>query len=120
MIYTGWSSSFAFGNTIFLQRGADEELLKHEFGHIMQERFLGTPLYLLLIGLPSVLSFTFANDLHYRMPWERWADQLIRDNIDPDHDVPPPLTWPEVRDIFGLSDNIGLTQEEFRAMPKAK
>jgi len=118
VIYTGWSWSAAFGNTIFLGRNPTEWLLNHEFGHTLQERMLGR----LYIGVAvlSVVSFRLFPEYHHHMPWERWADQLIRDNIDPDHDVPPPLTWPEVRDMLGLSDNIGLTQEEFRAMPKAK
>lgn len=45
----------------------------HEFGHTIQSRYLG-PLYLFVIGLPSVISALTI--YHERMPWERWADKL--------------------------------------------
>lgn len=52
--------------------------LKHEQGHQKQSLYFG-PLYLLVIGLPSIIG----NILHrfwkfdyYKQPWEKWADRL--------------------------------------------
>lgn len=59
----------------------------HEFGHQKQSRILG-PLYLLVIGLPSLLGNIFDRIFHkkwnsvrrckwyYSLPWEKWADRL--------------------------------------------
>ena len=60
-----------------------EETQRHELGHSVQSRILG-PLYLLLVGLPSVIwnamsrmdnmtgRWMAAN--YYRTPWEHLAD----------------------------------------------
>lgn len=59
----------------------------HEFGHQRQSRMLG-PLYLLIIGIPSLLGNIFDRIFHkkwdsvrrckwyYALPWEKWADEL--------------------------------------------
>jgi hypothetical protein len=53
----------------------------HETGHTRQSRLLG-PLYLLLIGLPSLIGNIYNRIYHkgsawyYKQPWEAWADKL--------------------------------------------
>ena len=61
--------------------------VKHEQGHQKQSKYLG-PLYLLIIGLPSVLGNLWDRLFHkkwpiskriswyYNQPWEKWADKL--------------------------------------------
>lgn len=60
---------------------------EHEWGHCKQSLYLG-PLYLLLIGLPSIVfniydrlfhkkwSYSDRYDWYYALPWEAWADRL--------------------------------------------
>jgi hypothetical protein len=71
----------SFGEYIFLYKGLDEKSLKHELGHSKQSRIFG-PLYLLLVGLPSVannliarVSKKWAENYYKRYP-EKWADSL--------------------------------------------
>lgn len=71
----------SLGNFIFLDSdvGHSQNDYKHEHGHQIQSKYLG-PLYLLVIGLPSVIgniiwSNTRSFD-YYRQPWELWADKL--------------------------------------------
>ena len=59
----------------------------HEAGHHLQSRMLG-PLYLIIIGLPSILGNICDKVFHkewdmqsryywyYSLPWEHWADKL--------------------------------------------
>jgi len=56
-------------------------IIPHEYGHTIQSLYLG-PLYLLLIGLPSI-TFNILTRLgwvdqhkYYDRPWEAWADRL--------------------------------------------
>ena len=61
--------------------------VQHERGHAKQSSYLG-PLYLLLIGLPSILfniydrlfhkkwPYSDRYDWYYALPWEAWADRL--------------------------------------------
>ena len=72
---------------IFGPRPVSRESLKHEQGHRKQSRMLG-PLYLLLIGLPSITGNIYDRIAHrnwgylarvawyYKQPWEAWADKL--------------------------------------------
>ena len=57
--------------------GGDSEL--HEYGHSLQSMYLG-PLYLLVIGLPSLLWACWWNEdrnrSYYSFYTERWADYL--------------------------------------------
>lgn len=51
---------------------------KHEYGHTKQSRMLG-PVYLLFIGLPSVIGNLLNRIIkfdYYKQPWEAWADKL--------------------------------------------
>lgn len=70
-------SAVSLGSYI-ISATANEITLRHERGHQKQSLILG-PLYLLMIGLPSVCG----NLLHrvfrfnyYAQPWEHWADKL--------------------------------------------
>ena len=76
--------SVSLGEYIFLspQNKDDERVLRHEKGHTKQSRMLGW-LYLLVIGLPSFIWFTFFkryrakhNKDYYSFYTERWADRL--------------------------------------------
>lgn len=62
--------------------------VRHEFGHVLQSRYLG-PLYLLVIGLPSLLHAWLNGvigccDRHpegyYHFWTEKWADRLAAIN----------------------------------------
>ena len=51
---------------------------KHEQGHQKQSLYLGW-LYLLVIGLPSVIGNLLNRVIdfdYYKQPWEAWADKL--------------------------------------------
>lgn len=61
--------------------------VKHEYGHHRQSLMLG-PLYILIIGIPSILGNIWDRLFHskwkledsyywyYNLPWEKWADKL--------------------------------------------
>ena len=71
------------GEYIFV--GTRQDLtVRHEFGHVMQSRYLG-PLYLLVIGLPSLLHAWLNGAIgccdrhpegYYHFYTESWADRL--------------------------------------------
>lgn len=78
----------ALGNyIIFGGAGGSVDSLKHEQGHQKQSVYLG-PLYLIVIGLPSVAGNIYDRIAHrkwdfqsryywyYKLPWEAWADKL--------------------------------------------
>ena len=71
----------SLGRYIFVHQSYGEKTLKHEQGHSVQSLFLG-PLYLLVIGLPSLSGNIYDRICHkgpawyYRQPWEAWADRL--------------------------------------------
>lgn len=81
-------SGVSLGDTIIIDSmyydAADWALYKciyHEYGHQRQSKILG-PLYLILIGLPSLLGnlvfrlFKINSKYYYKQPWEWWADKL--------------------------------------------
>ena len=80
-------SGISLGNYIIMNRADVEDGLHHEYGHSIQSRYLG-PLYLLVIGLPSLLGNIYDTLAHrhwsyersckwyYGQPWEAWADKL--------------------------------------------
>lgn len=79
----------SLGNYIFLDNDADYSYItvRHEYGHQKQSLMLG-PLYLIVIGLPSVIGNIiyrikykyfkkyYDYDSYYKQPWEAWADRL--------------------------------------------
>lgn len=89
-----WSHfGVSLGNyIIFGGAGGDIISIRHEQGHQKQSRYLG-PLYLIVIGLPSVAGNILARirwvlsnkdkeaaghivKWYYKLPWEAWADKL--------------------------------------------
>ena len=77
-------SSGALFNVIILEHGFDQDeaslTIRHEYGHILQEREYGTIRYMLFIFLPSATYNVISrnNDIldnnYYNMPWEYDAD----------------------------------------------
>ena len=72
----------SLGKYIFVPICADEDFIKHEYGHTVQSRYLGW-FYLLIIGLPSLLwAGCFKgyrkkhNISYYAFYTESWADKL--------------------------------------------
>lgn len=91
-VVTEWeySGSVSLGMFIFLSSRPEEKsrrkVLTHEYGHTIQSLILG-PLYLLVIGLPSVVWAGLPplarlrarrNISYYRLYTERWANFLGR------------------------------------------
>lgn len=83
-------SGISLGQYVIVRHRYRINDLNHEYGHCRQSQYLG-PLYLILIGLPSILGNLFdrivlTNILHwpytktykwyYNQPWEKWADKL--------------------------------------------
>ncbi len=84
-----FDSGVSLGNYIFLDNDGYYGYItvRHEYGHQKQSLILG-PLYLLVIGLPSVIGNIidrikykyfkkyYEYDSYYKQPWEAWADRL--------------------------------------------
>ena len=73
-------SGVSIGNYIIIasNRYATETILRHEYGHQWQSKYLGL-FYLILIGLPSLcgnILHRFIKFDYYKQPWEKWADRL--------------------------------------------
>lgn len=68
-----------YGSKQILEKGNFQYNLvrHHEYGHTRQSRYLG-PFYLILIGIPSIISAM--TSVHEFMPWEKWADKLGLDS----------------------------------------
>lgn len=82
-VYT-WNllSGISLGNYIFInERYVGTTVMLHELGHRKQSKMLG-PLYLIIIGLPSLLwaffhsSFLGSKVSYYSFYTEKWADKL--------------------------------------------
>jgi hypothetical protein len=81
----GSSFGVSLGNYIIFRRKKENRItmqeFKHECGHQKQSLYLGW-LYLLVIGLPSVLGNLYARKYHKSDKWyysrfpENWADKL--------------------------------------------
>lgn len=72
----------SLGKYIFVPICADEDYIKHEYGHTIQSRYLGW-FYLLVIGIPSLLWAGCGkayrkkhNVSYYSFYTEKWADKL--------------------------------------------
>lgn len=82
-----FGSGVSLGDYIILDRlykqypWSLDKTIKHEHGHQKQSMYLG-PLYLIVIGIPSVLGNIYSRLFHkdsewyYKQPWEAWADKL--------------------------------------------
>lgn len=78
--------SITLGKYIFLADAHwyDKDVLLHEYGHVLQNYILG-PLYLIVIGLPSLLWAGFIHKLvnkkkkvsYYSFYTEKWANKLV-------------------------------------------
>lgn len=71
----------SLGEIIIVSKRSSATTICHELGHSMQSRMLG-PLYLIVIGLPSLLWATtyrrlFPKRDYYSFYTERWADRLM-------------------------------------------
>ncbi len=73
-------SSFQIFDTIFLKDNKDEvdmDVVKHEWGHWIQENIIGDQAYITGIAIPSLIT-NFFTDLngsgYYSLPWELTAD----------------------------------------------
>lgn len=62
----------------------DEETKAHEYGHSIQSKILG-PLYLLVIGLPSIIwaafIYRFTKKSYFWFYTEAWANKLVNLHI---------------------------------------
>lgn len=73
--------NFIFLDKIYLGMTSVQKDIQHEHGHSIQSKYLG-PLYLLIIGLPSLVGniisriFLLDSRWYYNQPWEKWADEL--------------------------------------------
>lgn len=82
-----FSSGVSLGNYIIFDTAYKTYIdildtsVKHEHGHSIQSLYLG-PLYLIVIGIPSMLGNIYArifnkdSEWYYKQPWEAWADKL--------------------------------------------
>ena len=64
--------SFSFGIMFLESNVKDPDTVKHEWGHYVQLGVVGVARFLLLYGIPSMLSGS--NPKYYSLPWERSAD----------------------------------------------
>lgn len=76
------SDGISLGKYIFVPSFADENYIKHEYGHTVQSRYLGW-LYLFVIGIPSIVwagcfkSYRKKHNVsYYSFYTEKWADKL--------------------------------------------
>lgn len=81
VIRTNFSFCFSLGFVIFLGEGADDTILKHEYGHTRQSLYLGW-LYLFAVGIPSLCLFWWRRHKRLSLTWyhskypENWATKL--------------------------------------------
>lgn len=78
-VVTEWKASVSLGMFVFVST-KNHELLRHEYSHTIQSLILG-PLYLPVIGLPSIVWAGFFRNYRKRrnIPYrsfytEKWAD----------------------------------------------
>lgn len=67
----------SLGKYIFVSKYSNNiRSLKHEYGHVIQSKFLGW-FYLLIIGLPSLIhAWLYNGSDYYSFYTEKWADKL--------------------------------------------
>ena len=73
------AGGISLGCFIFLSKysGKKETTIRHEYGHVKQSHMLGW-LYLIVIGLPSILNAMFGfTDCYHDFYPEAWANKLM-------------------------------------------
>lgn len=85
LIFVGnYKGGMTLGNYIFLSASMENSdyIIRHELGHVKQSKILG-PLYLILIGLPSIIWATLHSNVkffkkfnYYSFFTEKWANKL--------------------------------------------
>ena len=74
------NNAFSFGAIFVGPNGLKENLIQHEYGHIVHMRIIGTERYIAKVAIPSVTSFWIhKNDEsfnYYSQPFEYIADYL--------------------------------------------
>lgn len=66
----------SLGKYIIVNQWMPTKEIMHEYGHCIQSRYLGW-LYLIVIGLPSLLwAMFYRGKNYYSFYTERWADKL--------------------------------------------
>ena len=83
---TEMPSGISLGNYIIMNRQDKEDGMRHEYGHSIDSRRWG-PIYLIIIGLPSLLGniydriahknwkYSDSAEWYYNQPWEKSADK---------------------------------------------
>lgn len=74
---TGMAGGISLGNFIFLSEymGKIDRYVAHEMGHVVDSHRFG-PLYLIIIGIPSILNAAFnLTDCYYDFYTEKWANK---------------------------------------------
>ena len=91
-VVTEWKcrrGSLGMGMFIFVSPGVTEKITRHEYGHTLQSIILG-PLFLPVIGLPSLLWCALPCFINYRKKkgvsyyrfyTERWANKLAKTEL---------------------------------------
>lgn len=75
---TSMQGGISLGKYIIVSQWATKQTIMHEYGHCIQSKYLG-PLYLLVVGLPSILHAAFCKckrHSYYEVFPENWADKL--------------------------------------------
>jgi RHS repeat-associated protein len=78
--FSGEQASFTILGSIMLNRsvadeGVEVETIQHEYGHFVQESFIGTPRYIGKVAIPSLIGYaTVPYDRYFSLPWERSAE----------------------------------------------
>lgn len=73
---TSMQGGISLGRYIIINQWCSKTTVMHEWGHCRQSKKLGW-LYLIVIGLPSLLWATFyTGKNYYKFYTEKWADKL--------------------------------------------
>ena len=73
-------AGLSLGQFVFIEDFYDLGTMRHEYGHAVQSMLLG-PLYLLVIGIPSLIHFWIWDKNKSKKPYsafytEKWAEKL--------------------------------------------
>ena len=81
VILKNFNKGVALVQIVFIDATASERTVLHELGHSKQSKWLG-PLYLIIIGIPSLLHNIIHSLLkrrwnYYSFYTEKWADKIM-------------------------------------------